>query len=152
MKAKRERVAKNIEYDRDRKLYYVTFYYGVVDGKRKQKRKTFKNKKDAQKALLQFELEKANGTAVEPSQMTLKELLQLWMESKEVEVARTTYRGYENIVNHIIPILGNEKVQRYKSVLSAPCKKTPHTAFVSFGSAHFTLSFAISRVNYITSP
>ena len=46
----RQRVEKNISYDAKRKLYYVTLYYGNVDGKPQKETETFSTKREAREA------------------------------------------------------------------------------------------------------
>ncbi len=47
----RQRVEKNISYDAKRKLYYVTLYYGNVDGKPQKETETFSTKREAREVI-----------------------------------------------------------------------------------------------------
>jgi len=108
----RKKVEKNIAYDDVKKLYYVTFYYGVIDGKKKQETKTFTNKKDAKKSLTEFEYQKTNGLLAKPDGTTMGELFDRFIKSKETaECAVTTIGGYKRIWGHMSPIFKDVKVQ-----------------------------------------
>lgn len=106
----RMKVAKNIAYDDQRKKYYVTFHYGNGE----KRTKTFDNKKDATRALKQFESDKANDDVVKPAQDSLGEWMLYWMENIcKPRVRETTFYGYRNIIeNHLVPGLGNIKLQK----------------------------------------
>ena len=87
----RTKVAKNIAYDDVRKKYYVTFHYGNGE----KTTKTFENKKDATRALKQFEADKANDEAVKPAQDSLEEWMLYWIENIcRLRVRDTTFYGY----------------------------------------------------------
>ena len=86
----RTKVAKNIAYDDVRKKYYVTFHYGNGE----KTTKTFENKKDATRALKQFEADKANDEAVKPAQDSLEEWMLYWIENIcRPRVRDTTFYG-----------------------------------------------------------
>ncbi len=106
----RMKVARNISYDDVRKKYYVTFHYGNGE----KATKTFDNKKDATRALKQFEADKANDELVKPVQDSMEEWMLYWLENIcKSRVRETTYYGYKNIiVNHLIPGLGKIKLQK----------------------------------------
>ncbi|QNU67668.1 tyrosine-type recombinase/integrase [Ruminiclostridium herbifermentans] len=107
-------VEKNIAYDDIKNLYYVTMDYGKDDtGKRIKTTKTFENKKDAQTALKQFNADKIKGTLVIPFNQTVKEWLIYWIDDvKAIKCEETTLYGYRNIINnHLVPALGNYKLQ-----------------------------------------
>jgi len=96
---------------------YGNYWYVAINlrdpetGKRKKKwvstRKT--NKRDAEQVRIQLLAEYNQGMYVEPSKVTLAELLQRWLDDRaKVAVAESTYRRYESIVNnHLIPALGS---------------------------------------------
>lgn len=107
-------VEKNIAFDDEKKLFYVTMDYGKDStGKRVKTTKTFEKKKDAQIALKNFEADKTKGTLVFPSVLTLENWLTYWLNDiKSMKCEETTLYGYRNIINnHLIPDLGNYKLQ-----------------------------------------
>ena len=69
-KTSRKKIDNNVYYDEERKTYYVRFYYGIVDGKRKQEWKTYKTKNEALRAVKLFELDKVQGTVVSPDKIS----------------------------------------------------------------------------------
>ena len=111
----RTRVEKNIAYDDEKDLYYVTFDYGKDEnGKRHKPTKTFKSKSEAKKALKEFEADKTKGTLVIPKSTTLEEWLTYWINDVITpKSSPTTVNGYQNIIdNHIVPILGITPIQQ----------------------------------------
>lgn len=127
-KVNRKKIANNVYFDESRKTYYVRFYYGMVDGKRKQEWKTFKTKNDAIRALKLFELDKVQGVSPAPEKLTLADYLTYWVEDyKPMGCEYTTLYGYKVIINnHIIPHIGKimlknlrvDDINRYFSILS----------------------------------
>lgn len=110
----RKRVEKNIAFDDEKNLFYVTMDYGKDStGKRVKVTKTFKKKKDAQLALKKFEADKVKGTLVFPSTLTVKDWLEYWLNDiKSLKCEETTLYGYRNIINnHLVKELGNYKLQ-----------------------------------------
>ena len=107
-------VEKNIAFDDEKKLFYVTMDYGKDStGKRVKTTKTFEKKKDAQTALKKFEADKTKETLVFPSVLTLENWLSYWLNDiKSLKCEETTLYGYRNIINnHIVPALGKYKLQ-----------------------------------------
>lgn len=106
---KRITIQKYIEYDPERKLYYVTFYHGKVNGKYLRERKTFTTKKEAQNALKLFEADKVKGITTAPNQKTLSEWLDYWIDKVITpNRAKTTVYGYSQIIkNHLKPKIGD---------------------------------------------
>jgi integrase len=78
-------------------------------GKRKRKKKRgFKTKREAEKALSQVEAEVTKGTYLEPSTMAFKDYLEQWFKGKQTSLgpqSNKVYRG--NIDFRIIPKLGH---------------------------------------------
>ena len=110
----RKSVERNIAYDDVREMYYVNFDYGKDEnGKRKKATKTFKTLKEAKKELTAFEADKNKGDIVIPNELLLKDWLTYWLNDiKGIRCEETTLYGYNNIiVNHIIPAIGNLKLQ-----------------------------------------
>ncbi len=99
-------IEKNISYDDNKKLYYVTMDYGKDStGKRHTVRKTFKKKKEAQLALAKFKA--TRESSVIPCRETLADYCAYWLNTEKRELATTTQYSYRNIINkHIIPQIG----------------------------------------------
>ena len=115
----RLKVDTNISYDDVRKMYYVNFDFGKgEDGKRIKQTKTFKNLKDARKALTAFTNDKNNQNIVKPTGILMKDYVKYWLNDvKSIRCAETTLCAYRNIVNnHIIPEIGELALQK----VSAP--------------------------------
>ena len=73
-------VEKNIAFDDEKKLFYVTMNYGKDStGKRIKTTKTFEKKKDAQTALKSFEADKIKQNLVFPSVLTVENWLTYWI-------------------------------------------------------------------------
>lgn len=79
-----------------------------INGDRKQKKKTFKTKKEAEKWLSETIAEVNKGTYIEPAKTTVREWLNDWLKSYgKQNLSPTTYAGYKMIVEmHLIPELG----------------------------------------------
>ncbi|MBG9589523.1 site-specific integrase [Cytobacillus firmus] len=88
--------------------HYVIELGRDMNGKRKQKRKRgFKTKKEAQKALTEAIHAMNNGSYVEPTKMLMSEYLEDWLENKQIHVKKSTYQKYYWLVNsHIKPFIG----------------------------------------------
>jgi integrase len=115
----REKIERNISYDRGRKLYYVCMNYGKdPDGTRIKKYETFPTLSQARKALYRFEADKDSNQVVMPRSTTLAQWLEYWM--KEVVTpshAQTTVYAYQKIIdNHLVPALGDIPVQKLRPV------------------------------------
>ena len=112
----RKKVAKNIYYDDAKRLYYVSFYYGVdpKTGKPIRKNKTVKSKREAKKLLTEFEYKKDINAVTRPSEHTVKTWLEYWITKIcEPNLQKTTVYGYKQIIkNHIEPILGSTLMQK----------------------------------------
>jgi integrase len=88
-------------------------YTVVVDvnpgmDKRKQKKKTFKTKRDAEKWLNETINQVEKGLYIEPAKMTLGDWLKSWLKNHcEQNLAGSTLPGYRiAIEKHLIPALG----------------------------------------------
>ena len=106
---------KNIAYDKAKKKYYATFYYGKDEnGKATKKVVPYNTKDEAVTALKVFEGNRAKGEVVLPVTDTLASWLIYWLEEilKPNREATTAY-GYEGIIKrYIIPNLGDIKLQK----------------------------------------
>jgi len=110
----RKVILKNISFDDQREIYYVNFDYGKdANGKRIKATKTYKDLKEAKKALTAFEADKNKNNIVMPTGILLKEWLEYWLNDiKSLRCQETTLYGYKIIVyNHIIPAIGELKLQ-----------------------------------------
>lgn len=108
----RKTIEKNIAYDDERKLYYVTLVWGVMaDGKYKKTTRTTSNKKEAKQILKEHQKAMAAGTAVVPVKETLVDAVEA-LQYKELDRATTTIYGYRNILkNHIQPFFKDTPIQ-----------------------------------------
>lgn len=85
-----------------------------VTGKNKQKSLgSYKTKKEANSVLLDSLCKINNNVFITPKKTTLKEFLNIWLETYAINLSPTTYNGYKHIIlNHIIPALGNIELQK----------------------------------------
>ena len=102
---------------KDGSTWNVVFDLGKdpITGKRKQKRKRgFKTKKEAEKYLNEQLNSLDKGTYFEPSEMTLSDYLDYWLENyAKLTTANKTYEGYSYIIRqHLKPSLGNIKLSK----------------------------------------
>lgn len=97
-----------------------TSYTVIVDtntnGDRKQKKKTFKGKKEAEKWLGDTIAAVNRGTYFEPVKTTVEEHLKDWLNTYgKQNLAPTTLQGYDIIIKkHLIPALGNISLSELK--------------------------------------
>lgn len=96
-------------------------YDAVVDmgpdtatGKRRQRKKTYSTKKEAQAALAVWLAEIDKGTAVDRSAHTLGDVLEFWLDTyARHRVSARTLDGYERTIRqHILPTLGGIEIQK----------------------------------------
>lgn len=83
-------------------------------GKRLRDYYTLSSKKEAQVFLSEKLAESHKGTYIEPSQMTVGECIEEWLQVyAHPRLAANTIRGYEvNFNCHTIPYIGNVKIQK----------------------------------------
>jgi hypothetical protein len=105
-----------------------------VTGKRRQRKQTFKNQREAKAFRTARLAQIAQGTAVDRSNQTVGELLDYWLEKHaRHEVRDKTYECYEQTIRvHLKPGLGAIRVQKltsdqiktfYADKLNAGCGK-----------------------------
>src|SRR5215212_8321379 len=121
-------------------------------GKRKARAGTFDTEKAAEKTLTAWLTEFDKGITVEPTRMTMTELLRRWLDDEAAARVRgTTLEGYRATVeNHLIPALGNvpaskltvSDVQRFRSAMIA--KGTPRTAQLALARLKQALAWAVA--------
>ncbi|USK71247.1 site-specific integrase [Peribacillus asahii] len=90
--------------------YYVLTYGKKENGKPMQyKKRGFKTKKEAQKALHELEQSLITGSYIKPNKILFGDyLLNQWLEDKQTKVKKQTLNTYRWIVEkHIVPSLGN---------------------------------------------
>ncbi|MBS4932438.1 MAG: tyrosine-type recombinase/integrase [Clostridiales bacterium] len=128
----RQRVEKNISYDAKRKLYYVTLYYGNVDGKPQKETETFSTKREARERLKRFEYEKSVNLTPRLNGETVKSWVEYTLEEvMKPQVEQTTYSGYKNISRRVVSELGGielrkltaKDIQMYLNTLTDPAGK-----------------------------
>lgn len=109
----RQRVEKNISYDAKRKLYYVTLYYGNVDGKPQKETETFSTKREARERLKRFEYEKSVNLVPKMNTETVKTWVEYSLEEvMKPQIEQTTYSGYKNISRRVIRELGDIELRK----------------------------------------
>ncbi|MGG3466770.1 Arm DNA-binding domain-containing protein [Neobacillus pocheonensis] len=102
---------------KDGNSWFVVFDLGKdpITRKRKQKRKRgFKTKKEAEKYISEQLHALDKGTYFEPSDITLSEYLDYWLENyAKLNTAVRTFEGYSYIITqHIKPSLGKIKLSK----------------------------------------
>ena len=106
---------------KDGSTWYYVAELGIdpLTGKRKRKKKRgFKTKRDAEKALALIESEVIKGTYFEPFHITFEEHLNEWFKIKRTTINTQTaevYQGY--MKNRIIPVLGDTQLSKLTPVL-----------------------------------
>ncbi|WP_424475039.1 tyrosine-type recombinase/integrase [Oceanobacillus kimchii] len=105
---------------KDGNTWYYILEIGNVNGKRKQKKKRgFKTKKDAQKALIEAEhtLLK-DGMFYEPSNMLYEDFITQWLNDKKTTLKNSTLNTYKWLItNYIIPNLGNIELSKLSPII-----------------------------------
>ncbi|MFD8750177.1 tyrosine recombinase XerC [Kitasatospora sp. NPDC059577] len=81
-------------------------------GKRRQIRRTFDTKKEARDELARIRYQRATGSFVAPSKMTLDELLDIWLRSATRDVEEATASNYDNAIRPTRTFLGAKRLQR----------------------------------------
>jgi len=100
---------------RGENTWLLRVYLGEVDGKRKYQAKTVHGtKKFAEAELRKWVQAIETGTYVEPSKVTVGELLDRWLRDWAADnVGPTSYERYESIVRqHIKPAIGHVKLSK----------------------------------------
>ncbi|OAS18911.1 tyrosine-type recombinase/integrase [Paenibacillus oryzisoli] len=88
--------------------FYVLELGKDANGKRKNKKKRgFKTKKEAEKALVEAQSALNKGEYIEPSKILYKEYLTQWLIEKQQTIKRQSAKTTEQIVRtHIVPSIG----------------------------------------------
>jgi Arm DNA-binding domain/Phage integrase, N-terminal SAM-like domain len=98
--------------------YYVLDLGKDEKGSRKQKKKRgFKTKKEAEKALVEAINSINKGTYIEPTKMTYKDYLEQWFNTKKNSIGAQSVVVYENCLRkRIKPILGHITLSKLSSI------------------------------------
>ena len=109
----RKVIERNISYDDIRKKYYVNLDYGIIDGKRKKKTEVFTKKSEAKRRLTEFQHQKNTTGVAAPSDDTLADWLDYWLENiVKINNEVTTYESYKNIIKYLKADMGGIKLQK----------------------------------------
>lgn len=91
--------------------WYYTLTFGKKEnGKPQQyKKRGFKTKQEAQKALNELEHSLSNGTYIKPTKTLYSEyMLEQWLEDKQTKVKKQTLKIYKWLITtHVLPTIGN---------------------------------------------
>ncbi|MGA4497515.1 tyrosine-type recombinase/integrase [Bacillus bombysepticus] len=102
---------RTVKKDQNTKKWYFILTHGKKeDGKPRQfKKRGFKTKQEAHKAMLELEQSLTFGTYIQPNKILYKEyLLERFLEDKMTKVKKQTLNAYRWIVEkHIIPAIGD---------------------------------------------
>jgi integrase len=95
-------------------LVRVEYPLDPITGKRRQRSKAFRTKKEAEKALAEWLVEIERGTAIDGAKMTVGEYLNHWLVTiARHRVRETTFAAYRTTIRtHIIPAIGSVPLQR----------------------------------------
>jgi integrase len=99
--------------------YFVLTHGKKENGKAKQyKRRGFKTKQEAIKAMNELEHSLNQGTFVQPTKMLYRDYLLQWLEDKQTKVKKQTLETYSWLVNkHIIPALGQTELSKLNPMI-----------------------------------
>ncbi|MGG3758296.1 site-specific integrase [Bacillus anthracis] len=112
---------RTVKKDDNTKTWYFVLTHGKKeDGKPKQfKKRGFKTKQEAQKAMLDLEQSLTMGTYIQPNKILYKEyLLERFLEDKMTKVKKQTLNTYRWIVEkHIIPTIGDIELTQLNPIV-----------------------------------
>lgn len=116
-----EMAGRTVKKDDNTKTWYFVLTHGKKeDGKPKQfKKRGFKTKQEAQKAMLDLEQALTMGTYIQPNKILYKEyLLERFLEDKMTKVKKQTLNTYRWIVEkHIIPTIGDVELTQLNPIV-----------------------------------
>ncbi|OMC75061.1 site-specific integrase [Paenibacillus odorifer] len=105
---------RTVKKDDKTNTWYYLFTHGINDnGKPKQyKKRGFKTKQAAQKAMNELDHSLTTGTYVKPNKILYREyMIEQWLEDKLTRVKRQTLETYTWLVKtHILPVLGGTEI------------------------------------------
>ena len=89
-------------------------------GRRRQAKRSFRTKKEAQAALTEVLAAHQAGTFVAPSRMPLREFIEPWLAGLENQGRKpTTLHGYRNaLATYVLPRLGDVALQELRAIRS----------------------------------
>ncbi|MGF2712597.1 tyrosine-type recombinase/integrase [Bacillus cereus] len=112
---------RTVKKDQNTKTWYFILTHGKKeDGKPRQfKKRGFKTKQEAQKAMLELEQSLTLGTYIQPNKILYKEyLLERFLEDKMTKVKKQTLNTYRWIVEkHIIPAIGDVELTKLNPII-----------------------------------
>lgn len=112
---------RTVKKDQNTKKWYFILTHGKKeDGKPRQfKKRGFKTKQEAHKAMLDLEQSLTLGTYVQPNKILYKEyLLERFLEDKMTKVKKQTLNTYRWIVEkHIIPAIGDVELTKLSPMI-----------------------------------
>lgn len=112
---------RTVKKDQNTKKWYFILKQGKKeDGKPRQfKKRGFKTKQEAHKAMLELEQSLTLGTYIQPNKILYKEyLLERFLEDKMTKVKKQTLNTYRWIVEkHIIPAIGDVELTKLNPMI-----------------------------------
>ncbi|MGA5823444.1 tyrosine-type recombinase/integrase [Kitasatospora sp. NPDC094028] len=81
-------------------------------GRRRQIRRTFDTKKEARDEYARIRHQRATGSYVAPSTMTVDELLDIWLANATRDVEEATATNYDNAIRPVRLFLGQKRLQQ----------------------------------------
>ncbi|BCA35680.1 tyrosine-type recombinase/integrase [Bacillus thuringiensis] len=112
---------RTVKKDQNTKKWYFILTHGKKeDGKPRQfKKRGFKTKQEAHKAMVELEQSLTLGTYIQPNKILYKEyLLERFLEDKMTKVKKQTLNTYRWIVEkHIIPAIGDVELTKLNPMI-----------------------------------
>ncbi|TVY06922.1 tyrosine-type recombinase/integrase [Paenibacillus cremeus] len=91
-----------------RSFYYMISVKDPGTGKRKQKKYGgFSDPETAYKEYIDTKNKQNKGLYIEPTKLTLKEWLDLWITEKQLNISPVTIQNYKNRIKHIVEAIGS---------------------------------------------
>lgn len=146
----RTKVEPNIYLDEERKLYYVSLYYGRDI---KQEWATAKSKSEAREILYKHKAAVAEKRATPKARVTLAEHLGWYLEHcVKPHREKTTLYAYERMIeNHLVPALGVHKLDKLTTahiqeyITAKTAELSPNTVIKHLDLLHSALAQAVSN-------
>jgi integrase len=107
-----------VKSENKEKWFYVLTLGKDSNGKRVQKRKRgFKGKKEAEKALREAQVTADKGKYVEPTKILFSNYVIEWLKGKSYSISSQTVKSHQSYIKtHIVPRLGNIPLSELKSI------------------------------------
>lgn len=155
-------IRKRISQKTNKVTYQVVLEVGKdANGKRMHEYRTFSTKKDAELFLKESDIHLNHGSFVQTSKATVKDVAEMWLTYIEGKNRKSnTLRGYQvNVNNHIIPSIGDIKIQKLTSyhindMISEMQKKNLSATTIRYVATNLRqiLNFAVNRQMLWKSP